>query len=117
MDAIGSFVVAASAPLDIRMWRVDTQPASKLTGKATTVLTLVRELSIMSVGQPLRVRIILASVTKIHLALLPQLDQGLHNKRSAVLDSGILLVCMQPHGRWTIDRALAELVPISGCRT
>ena len=56
MDAIGSFVVAASAPLDIRVWRVDTQPASKLTSNATTTLTLVRELSIMSVGQPLRVR-------------------------------------------------------------
>ena len=55
MDAIGSFVVAASAPLDIRVWRVDTQAASKLTGDATTTLTLVRELSIMSVGQPLRV--------------------------------------------------------------
>ena len=55
MDAIGSFVVAASAPLDIRVWRVDTQPASKLNGDATTTLTLVRELSIMSVGQPLRV--------------------------------------------------------------
>ena len=48
-------MVAASAPLDIRVWRVDTQPASKLNGDATTTLTLVRELSIMSVGQPLRV--------------------------------------------------------------
>ena len=48
-------MVAASAPLDIKVWRVDTQPASKLNGEATTTLTLVRELSIMSVGQPLRV--------------------------------------------------------------
>ena len=56
MDAIGSFVVAASAPLDIKVWRVDTQPASKLGGEANTSLSIVRELSIMSVGQPLRVR-------------------------------------------------------------
>ena len=55
MDAIGSYVVAASAPLDIRVWRVDTLPASKLSGEPRTVLTLIRELSIMSVGQPLRV--------------------------------------------------------------
>lgn len=55
MDAIGSFVVAASAPLDIRVWRVDMQPVTKLNSRATATLTLIRELSIMSVGQPLRV--------------------------------------------------------------
>ena len=60
MDAIGSFVVAASAPLDIKVWRVDTQPASKVGGEAVTSLSVVRELSIMSVGQPLRVRLLIS---------------------------------------------------------
>ena len=63
MDAIGSFVVAASAPLDIKVWRVDTQPASKPGGEAVTSLSVVRELSIMSVGQPLRVRLLTSLIS------------------------------------------------------
>ena len=53
LDVLGTFVVVASEPLDIQVLRVD------LTGKLTPLgtprasFTVVRKLSIMSVGQPL----------------------------------------------------------------
>jgi hypothetical protein len=55
MDACGNYVVAASAPLEIRVWRVIIAGATALVGKPTATFTVVRELSIMTVGQPLRV--------------------------------------------------------------
>ena len=89
MDAIGSFVVAASAPLDIKVWRVDTQPASKLGGEAVTLLTVVRELSIMSVGQPLRVRLLVSLTFETRGAYaggqIVEGDQGCHSPCSAIL--------------------------------
>lgn len=85
MDAIGCFVVAASAPLDIKVWKVDSRPASELGGEATTTLTLVRELSIMSVGQPLRVRSLpLPHQSCRHTAHPPSTDLG--NRQEAYLD-------------------------------
>jgi hypothetical protein len=56
MDACGSFVVAASAPLEVRVLRVQLGGPLSLAGRPTAAISVVRELSIMSVGQPLRVR-------------------------------------------------------------
>lgn len=55
MDASGSHVVAAYAPLDIKVWRIDLAGTIMPSGKPSARITVVRELSIMSVGQPLRV--------------------------------------------------------------
>ena len=82
MDSCGHYVVAASAPLDIRMWRVDLPIVSKPSSKPTAVITTVRELSIMSVGQPLRVRlcqeigilILVHCITMIEKSLIFSLD-------------------------------------------
>lgn len=56
MDACGCYVVAASAPLEVRVLRVQLLGAAGLAGRPSARITVVRELSIMSVGQPLRVR-------------------------------------------------------------
>lgn len=58
MDACGSHVVAAYAPLDIKVWRIDVAGIFTASGKPSAKMTIVRELSIMSVGQPLRVSIL-----------------------------------------------------------
>lgn len=55
MDACGNFVVAASDPLEIRVWRISIAGVKTLEGKPSATFTIIRELSIMTVGQPLRV--------------------------------------------------------------
>lgn len=56
MDACGSYLVAASAPLDICVWRVDLAPGGGAgAGAPAAAAVVVRELSILSVGQPLQV--------------------------------------------------------------
>ena len=58
MDACGSFIVAASAPLEVRVLRVHVHGgAPNMAGRPSATISVVRELSIMSVGQPLRVRL------------------------------------------------------------
>ncbi len=55
MDTCGSYIVAASAPLDICVWRVDLAPGGGRGGAPSAAATVVRELSILSVGLPLQV--------------------------------------------------------------
>ena len=56
MDACGSYMVAASAPLEICVWRVDLAAAPGPGGAVSAAAVIVRELSILSVGQPLQAR-------------------------------------------------------------
>ena len=56
MDACGSYMVAASAPLEICVWRVDLAAAPGPGGAVSAAAVVVRELSILSVGQPLQAR-------------------------------------------------------------
>ena len=54
VDVLGAWVVVASAPLDIRVLRVDLTGDLTPLGTPTASFTVICELSIMSVGQPLR---------------------------------------------------------------
>ncbi len=56
MDACGSYMVAASAPLEVCVWRVDLAAAPGPGGAVSAAAVVVRELSILSVGQPLQAR-------------------------------------------------------------
>lgn len=54
MDVCGVHLVVASAPLDITVFRVDLTGALTPLGAPAATFTIVRQLSIMSPGQPLQ---------------------------------------------------------------
>ncbi|KAK9828450.1 hypothetical protein WJX72_000056 [[Myrmecia] bisecta] len=54
MDCIGNHLVVASAPLEVCVLRVDIQGSLVPLATPNATLTIIRELSIMSVGQPLK---------------------------------------------------------------
>ena len=56
LDALGSYVLVAFAPLELTLLRVVMTGALSPTGTPTAKIHAVRELSIMSVGQPITVR-------------------------------------------------------------
>ena len=56
MDALGQHIVLATAPLEISLMRVALHGSLTATGNPIAHLTVVRELSILSIGTPLRVR-------------------------------------------------------------
>ena len=56
MDALGQHIVLATAPLEISLLRVALHGSLTATGNPIAHLTVVRELSILSIGTPLRVR-------------------------------------------------------------
>jgi hypothetical protein len=57
MDSLGYHIVVVLPPLDIRLLRVELLPTAGPKQSAVAQLTVVRELSIMSVGSQLTVRI------------------------------------------------------------
>ena len=56
LDALGSYVLVAFAPLELTLLHVVMTGALSPTGAPTAKIHAVRELSIMSVGQPVTVR-------------------------------------------------------------
>ena len=56
LDALGSYVLVAFAPLELTLLHVVMTGALSPTGTPTAKIHAVRELSIMSVGQPITVR-------------------------------------------------------------
>ena len=56
MDALGQHIVLAMAPLEISLMRVALHGSVTAAGNPIAHLTVVRELSILSIGTPLRVR-------------------------------------------------------------
>ena len=56
LDALGSYVLVAFAPLELSLLHVVMTGALSPTGTPTAKIHAVRELSIMSVGQPITVR-------------------------------------------------------------
>ena len=62
MDAVGNFVVIASGSLEIVVMRVDVIGSMAPNGNPSAKLSAVRELSIMSMGAPIQVRILLAVI-------------------------------------------------------
>lgn len=56
MDALGQHIVLATAPLEITLMRVALHGSLTAAGNPMAHLTVVRELSILSIGTPLRVR-------------------------------------------------------------
>jgi hypothetical protein len=63
MDSLDYHIVVCLPPLDIRLLRVELQPAAAPKQSAVAQLTIMRELSIMSVGSPLAVRSVQAAVS------------------------------------------------------
>lgn len=55
MDAIGDYLLLAYAPLEVMVIRVNVLGPLTPSGNPTAKLTIVRELSIMSLGQQLKV--------------------------------------------------------------
>ena len=55
IDALDQYIVLATAPLEIVLLRVQIQGAVSATGNPSAQLTVIRELSILSAGSPLRV--------------------------------------------------------------
>ena len=55
LDALGSYVLVAFAPLELTLLRVAMTGALSPNGAPTATIHIVRELSIMSVGQPITV--------------------------------------------------------------
>ena len=56
LDALGSYVLVAFAPLELTLLHVVMTGAMSPTGAPTAKIHAVRELSIMSVGQPITVK-------------------------------------------------------------
>ncbi len=56
MDALDQHIVLATAPLEISLMRVALHGSLTAAGNPMAHVTVVRELSILSVGTPLRVR-------------------------------------------------------------
>ena len=56
MDALDQHIVLAMAPLEISLMRVALHGSLTAAGNPMAHVTVVRELSILSVGTPLRVR-------------------------------------------------------------
>ena len=55
LDALGSYILVAYAPLELTLLRVAMAGPLSPTGASTARVSVVRELSIMSVGQPITV--------------------------------------------------------------
>ena len=55
LDALGSYVLVAFAPLELNLLHVTFTGALSPTGKPIARIKVVRELSIMTVGQPITV--------------------------------------------------------------
>ena len=69
LDALGSYVLVAFAPLELTLMHVAMTGALSPNSKPTAKIQVVRELSIMSVGQPITVQrlLILSTASPRHV--------------------------------------------------
>lgn len=82
MDALGSYILVAFAPLELTLLRVAMTGALSPNGATTAKIYVVRELSIMSVGQPITV--------------------SFHNKQLALQHDAVVCVRLQLPGTTVI---------------
>ena len=80
LDAVGSYILVAYAPLELTLLRVAMIGALSPNAASSAKIHVVRELSIMSVGQPITVR----------ARKCPKLHHAIH---AAVSPLVLLIVC------------------------
>lgn len=78
MDALGSYVLVAFAPLELTLLHVVMTGALSPTGKPAARVKVVRELSIMSVGQPITVRQLTKPCAPQNTASCKSLHRSIH---------------------------------------